>query len=503
MVRQVSRSWAIPFKRNKAKFYITFLFVVIIVLPNSSCIAQSSYRFKPRELYSKSSHELITFLRQQLQDELNPLGRVRNKALVEKIFSERINFIVSSVKQGAFIEDDTLENFAQAILDRLVQKSELKSYPRKVLILNSPEVNAFCFGKGLFVVSVSLLSRILNESQLAFALGHELAHDELHHITEGVVKEAEINLQKKTNQQISKIIKGEITVEDIESFREIIYGVRKFSRAKELAADSLGFLFLTRASYNPDEAAHLINILDSAQYPKRDIKEALFLPLHFTKYPFQEYWLNERLSIYSKEPDNVLFYAVNSLKSHPEIRIRINHINRYRNEMGPVLGGLPTTEIDLSDNLVSSVVRLADFQTIEAAYKTAQFDYCLFHALQLWSDYPNNVYIVSTISKVLIDLFEARNNDVQNYGVSKFTDHYSESLRLINNLLHNISVKELSEVAYHFINNQSNFNENEEEHYVLLAKICEITYRYEVKSKISKAFKARFNKTLPEYQRVD
>jgi len=46
----------------------------------------------------------------------------------------------------------------------------------RVLAIETPESNAFCLPNGTMVVQTGLLLRMENEAQLAFVLGHELAH---------------------------------------------------------------------------------------------------------------------------------------------------------------------------------------------------------------------------------------------------------------------------------------------------------------------------------------
>ncbi len=50
----------------------------------------------------------------------------------------------------------------------------------------------------------------------------------------------------------------------------------------------------------------------------------------------------------------------------------------------------------------------------------------------------------------------------------------------------------MGEVAFHFLNNQSHFNPEKEEHYYLLWKICSLTIRNQVKKRIKETYKTKF-----------
>ena len=108
-------------------------------------------------------------------------------------FERRTNFM-EKVMSGAFIKDDSLEKYVDNVLHRIIEGNTLGSYPRRTLILSSPNVNAVCYGQGIYAVTVSLLGRVENEDQLAFILAHEIAHDELGHIRTRIVQEADLDL---------------------------------------------------------------------------------------------------------------------------------------------------------------------------------------------------------------------------------------------------------------------------------------------------------------------
>lgn len=472
---------------------IALLGCLVFLLSCHALQAQFEYHYTPRKTYSEYSRDLIVSLRNQLQMELSNLKGVPHEGVVRRIYTERTDFLIRQVKARVFIQDDSLEGFVRSVMEKIAGSNTMGDHPRQVLVLKSAEVNAFCFGKGVFVVTTGLLSRLDNESELAFTLAHEMAHDELDHTRARVLQEAEINLAKNTTAQINKIIGGEITLEDIEAFRKLIYGVSRYSREKEIEADSLGFQFFKNASYQQSQSLALLNLLDSAEFPKRLLNERIFVPFHFSKYPFQEHWLKERLSIYSKKSDNTFIFSNDSIRSHPDIQIR----------KGALRGYVQKSEHPLnyqSPEFIRSVVEMAEFESVESTFMNRQYDRCLFHALQLLSVYPKNVYLITTISRVLTGLREARDDNMFMNFVPLYTSYYSDQLRLVNNFLHNLTTRELGEVAYHFLNNQSNFNSNEEDHYYLLWKLSNLTYRPEVHEKIRQAYKAKFNKNISVYQ---
>jgi hypothetical protein len=67
-------------------------------------------------------------------------------------------------------------------------------------------------------------------------------------------------------------------------------------------------------------------------------------------------------------------------------------------------------------------------------------------------------------------------------------------------MLHNLSAKELGEVAYYFINNPEHFNAGEKSHYFLLWKISNLTYRRDVADSMKDAFRDKFHGAIGGYE---
>ena len=69
----------------------------------------------------------------------------------------------------------------------------------------------------------------------------------------------------------------------------------------------MALAIMRRARYDETEATSALTILQSAQSPKHEIGAELFLPFHSATQPFQDYWLNDRLTVYSKKYMSTFF----------------------------------------------------------------------------------------------------------------------------------------------------------------------------------------------------
>ncbi|WP_276374493.1 M48 family metallopeptidase [Chryseolinea sp. H1M3-3] len=474
---------------SMSDYRCSFLVMIFVLISNFSN-AQLVSHYNPRLTHSELSKELIEGLESQFEQENKIMSGNRE---VRQINFDRKMLFMEKVLDGAFIKDDSLETYVSNILSKIVDQNALQSYPRRVLILSSPHVNAVCYGQGIYAVTVGLLARIENENQLAFILAHELAHDELGHIRTRIVQEADLDLEDKAREQTIRIISGRIVKNEIDEFRRLIYDYSKDSRNNELRADSMALILLRNARYDEREASAALSILQRAQSPKYEIGAELFLPFHFKNYPFQDYWLNDRLTVYSKKYMGTFLYSADSIETHPTIDSRKNILTTYLiNQHG--------NAINQSVEFVNAVSEIAAFETVESAYKNKEYDLSLYHALQLYNRYPENAYVISRIGKILADLYEAKGaNRFEDY-VARFTPNYCEELKLINSFLYNLTQKELGQIAFNFINSHSNFNPAEKSHYYLLWKITSLTSMNELIAQTSQAYKARFGTSIGSYK---
>ena len=481
--------------RDSACLQPLLYLVLLLSAPLGEGFAQVDFNhYRPRGNHSAASTELIAALKHNLREEVIALGESEKFQVVKRLNAERIKLIVHMVERGAFIKDDSLEAYVNNVLANIFDSSGITPGQARVLILDSPQVNAYCFGQGIYVVTIGLLGRISGEDELAFTIAHEVAHDVLGHIKARLIREAEVSLAEKSQEQLRKIMTGTVSEKDVQEYRTLIYGARKHNRVREMEADSMGLSLVQGAAYDQVAALSMLTALDESLKPKFDIGADLIWPLNSSEYPLQEAWFSKRLSIYSRGYTDSYLYAIDSIESHPDIALRKERIADFRrNDVA--------AQYHQPEEFVEAVSLLAEFETLQSAYERRSFDRCLFYALQLLDRYPQNPFLISRIGKILISLYEAKNNNdntFQNF-VPRYTAYYSDELTLVNNMLHNLSTKELGELTFHFLNDPDRFNKEERSHYYLLWRISDLTYRKDIADDIRKTFRERFNSNIAGY----
>ena len=108
---------------------------------------------------------------------------------------------------GQLYNNPMLQRYLNAIGQRLVPKDSPNIYSFKILL--DPIPKAESFSTGTVLVSTGLISMLDNEAQLAYVLGHEIAHVERNHFYEATrmrVIEAELNKEKQESTDRKRAI---------------------------------------------------------------------------------------------------------------------------------------------------------------------------------------------------------------------------------------------------------------------------------------------------------
>jgi len=440
--------------------------------------AQSLAEFKAMSTYSKEDVNLLDRLKIQIEEEMSRTSSTRRDEInrVYRAIGKRLRLMVA---KNEFIRDTSLQQFVQATVQKLVAANHLKFPPKLILIQNSATVNALSAADGTLIIYVGLLSKIDNESQLAFVLAHEMAHFELQHVRQRITESIEDELMKKEVQNLKDLAGNDDSSETMENLKKIWYYQGVNSRARERKADSLAFEMMDNAGFALSEAISILTILDQSKLPKTDLD--FMMQLDLPHYPLKDEWLRKRPSIFSRSAESV-FFEKDSIVSHPDLELRMKMLAR---KIVSLSGELNYQ----SKNFLKEMVLSAWFQSIESTFVKEDFDQCLYLALKLRERYPTDSYLTLTIAKVFAGLYERKSFDYDFYLVlPKYTVGYNDELRIVNEFLHNMKQDEYGEMAYSFLSYENNFNPTSAEHYQLLWDICSMTNHIKERKEIKKAY---------------
>jgi len=135
-----------------------------------------------------------------------------------------------------------------AVMDHPLKPNEVK-----VGIMDDPSINAASAGNGEFLVTTGLLAKA-NDDQLRAVMAHELAHQDLNHVSKAQTLGGALNIGAII---LDQIIPGSGAITPIAG--ELI--ARKYSRTEEYAADRHGVDILRRAGYSKQTMIDTLNWL--------------------------------------------------------------------------------------------------------------------------------------------------------------------------------------------------------------------------------------------------
>jgi len=132
-------------------------------------------------------------------------------------------------------------------------------------VLNSAVENAFATPGGYVYITRQLMALMDDESQLAFALGHEVGHVAANHQQQRESYAQRSNVLGVLGAVLGSVIGGGFgnAVAQMASSRSQL-ATLSFSRDQEYQADTLGLRYLTAAGYDPAGAAGVLSAITRA-----------------------------------------------------------------------------------------------------------------------------------------------------------------------------------------------------------------------------------------------
>jgi predicted Zn-dependent protease len=145
-------------------------------------------------------------------------------------------------KQYGLVKDDALQARVQKIGLDMAKVCERPKLPYSFKVLDSKEVNAFCLPGGFTYIFKGLVDQMPSDEELAGVIGHELGHVAKRHS----IKQMEKGLGLTIASALFLGDKGgamALVIKDM-----LMAGL---SREDEREADHLGFVYISKAGYNP------------------------------------------------------------------------------------------------------------------------------------------------------------------------------------------------------------------------------------------------------------
>ncbi|MGD2126408.1 MAG: M48 family metalloprotease [Desulfobacteraceae bacterium] len=249
---------------------------------------------------------------------------------------------------------------------RIVTDPELSAYIRNIIcklspeycndirfyVVDTPHFNATMAPNGFMQIWTGLLLRCQNEAQLAYVLGHEIAH----YLRRHSVQQWR-NVRNTSDVlaffQLATAAAGVGYAGDIAQL-VALGAIFKFSRDQEREADDIGFEMMLQGGYHPKEAAKIWEAIIAERDAADDPEQFIFFSTHPTT--------EERVKTLNEDADTLVAQG------------KAGHIQQkeYLAAIGPYRAGWLKDELQKQDFKASQVVL---DRLIETGYNLAEIHF--------------------------------------------------------------------------------------------------------------------------------
>lgn len=176
--------------------------------------------------------------------------------------------IANNIAQVGLVSNFEVQEYLNFIALVVAESSHRYDIPLQVHIIKSNEVVGYCTPNGIVFVSVGALKLMQTEAEFAFFIAHELTHVVMQHgIKELRDRKAKIR-QTEAFEELDNLLDYDNREDDeyvrvsneLSEFTDQVYEYLRKDKleAYEIEADAVGFIYMARAGYNPNEGLNLL-----------------------------------------------------------------------------------------------------------------------------------------------------------------------------------------------------------------------------------------------------
>ena len=452
-------------------------------------LAQSQTVFTPAPTKPVDLDNYLTLLEDDLNTNMKNLPKGQ-RHIFKKFFAHRYEYLSNSLENGHFLFSEDLSTYLQNILEEICRANpELPCERFRLFVGRYGSPNASSLGDGFFVFNLGLLTKLENESQIAFILCHEIAHSELKHADHTLKNHSETIGSKKTQRDLRR--SARMGMDDkVSMLREIVYETRRLSREHESEADAFGLSLMCNTRFDASQALRTMEILDSIDlFIFNDVFDLKTI-FHSNDYAFKDRWLATQTTMdFSPAAiEESTKFQRDSMRTHP-------YCTERRNLLAKALANCNHgNQSHLQEKkLLDDLLRSMDFELAEGYHSFQQIDECLFHTLTLLQSYPDSPYLHGKVGHCLYAAHRAMLEHTFHTAVSQPAPHQAPGFHQLVTFLHNLRTKEIQKIAYHYLKDrEEKYADNEEFLFALAmtANINDLTAEFS-------AWKAKYEDLFP------
>lgn len=424
------------------------LFILFCGLAPFFCAAQSPvYAFQKDDTLLK--RKLFTAAETKNKTLISALGK-ENRDDYKKAFESQLSMVKDLLLTSRTVTAEKAYNYINAVVQRIIRTNpELNGLDLRVVFSRDLWPNAYSIGDGTIAFNAGLFVYLRNEAEMAFILGHELAHYYLDHSGKKLRKYVEKVNSEEFKKEIKRLEKQEYQVmaQYEKLVKTIAFDIRRHSRDNEAEADKVGLRFLKNAGYTGEAFITTMQLLDKVDdtsfFHAPDLKTLFSFP----GYPFRERWIKKESAIFGamnpEDASELTKKERDSLKTHPDCSKRIALLqDSARQIKGTDFMVDEKTFNQLKDEFLQEV--------IEECFTEGNISRNLYYNLQQLQEGRNTPLAIYSIVRGLNLLYEQQKEHTLGLSVDSENRQYPETYNLLLRMLNRIRLEEIADLAFHF-----------------------------------------------------
>lgn len=347
-----------------------------------------------------------------------------------KKYAIEANFILDDLMHsGLVLFNDPVTNYVNEVCQELVKNDPILQKKKiHVYTLRSPEVNAFASDRGDVFVTLGLLAQLVDESQLAFILSHELIHVKKSHSLELFLEEKGVNSRRDNDEVLEETL-----------FDQELLSHCAYSKELELEADSGGLELFLKSDYSPESINVVFDVLKYSYLPFDEIPFDLsFFESEHYRFP-NKYKLGAVNPIVGEDEE-----IDDSEHTHPNIDTRRRNITKQLSGTNAEDKSLYLISRDRFDELRN----IARYELPMLYLRQDRYPEAIYTAYLLLKENPENLYLKKCVAKSLyLDTKLKKSND---YSIDYIPEETEGESHQVNFLMDELGEDESNILALRY-----------------------------------------------------
>jgi len=170
------------------------------------------------------------------------------------------------LQEYGVVSDSGLQNYVNALGQRLAKLSHRDQLQWHFTVLDSPEINAFALPGGYVYVTRGIMAYMQTEAELAGVIGHEIGHVTARHGAQRATRQQDAGLGVLAASVLGVLLESQGVsgagrlASDVSQTAAAGY-IASYGREQELQADGLGAEYLARNAFDPRNMIKVIGTL--------------------------------------------------------------------------------------------------------------------------------------------------------------------------------------------------------------------------------------------------